>query len=81
MSENGDSLSRKIAWHLLKIPIVSLVLLVLVASVPQPGFSDMYGSCPCDSCELARMLNSLDGIERWWLNFRVNISTITQSLF
>jgi len=80
--EQNESLGKKILWHLIKIPLVAMVLLVLISSMPPQvfSFSDVY-NCPCYYCELARAYDSLGGLERWWVNIRVNINTIVRSIF
>ena len=75
MSEHAEGLSKKLIWTLVKIPIVSLVLLVLVASAPLPIIRSGI-DCYCQYCELVAWYDSI-GVERLWFNIR----TIVPALF
>ena len=76
MQDQNDRIGRKVIWHLAKMPIVALVLLVLIASGPLPVLSGGI-DCDCQYCEYVDWYDSLGGFERLWYNLKV----IVQSFF
>ena len=75
LPEFNESLSRKMIWHIAKIPIVAVVLLLIIAAGPWfSGVADVYG-CTCPACEFANWYNNIGGIERLWFNLRAIIQS------
>jgi len=64
MTELNESLGRKVIWHILKIPIVAIVLFLIIAYGPLPLMRGGTIDCTCQDCEFINWYDSIGGFER-----------------
>jgi len=77
MSELGESLGKRVIWHIAKIPIIAIFLFVLISYGPLPYAQGGPIGCTCQECEFVDWYNSIGGFERLLYNLR----EIMQSFF
>ena len=75
MAERNEGLGRKVIWHMVNIPIASLILILMIASAP--WFSRSVGiDCNCQYCEFQMWYGSIGWFERLWYNLRAIIQSL-----